>query len=497
MLAAKAAALVPFSLLDRLMCPFPLEPDRAAMTEMGDIVVNRIIGRIEQLPSRPATSPLSPQATADLVESFLEPPPAVGGDLKVLLERLDEAADCAVESAGPGALAYIPGSGLFTAALAEFYNRATNRYGGVAAVAPAFAALEESVIRWIATEVCGLPAGSGGLLTTGGSMATFSATVAARHDRLGEDIASGTVYTTTFAHHSVAKAARIAGIRAAHIRLVPHTPDLRMDPDAAAAMIRADREAGLRPFLLVATAGTTDTGTIDPLPQLGHLAGREDLWFHIDAAYGGFFRLTARGRERLAGVEQADSITLDPHKTLFMPFGTGALVVRDVAALQAAHDGTGSYLQDIVDGSVPDSGHLGPELTHEIRGLRAWLPLHLHGTDAFRDALDEKLDLAEHVHAALSGIPDLEVPLSPELSTVIFRVRSVDGSRAAVERADEASRRLLERINAHRRFVLSSTAVDGRYTLRVCIVSHRTHQELITEAVEIITAETARIAFDR
>jgi aromatic-L-amino-acid decarboxylase len=479
------------------MCHFLLEPDRAAMTEMGDIVLNRIVDRIEQLPSRPATSPLSPQATADLVESFLEPPPAAGSDLKVLLERLDEAADCAVESAGPGALAYIPGSGLFTAALAEFYNRATNRYGGVAEVAPALAALEESVIRWIATAVCGLPPGSGGLLTSGGSMATFTATVAARHDRLGEDIAPGTVYTTAFAHHSVAKAARIAGIRAAHIRLVPHTPDLRMDPEAAAEMIRADRESGLRPFLLVATAGTTHAGTIDPLPQLAHLAGREDLWFHIDAAYGGFFRLTARGRERLSGVEQADSITLDPHKTLFMPFGTGALVVRDLAALRAAHDGSGSYLQDIVGGSVPDSGHLGPELTHEIRGLRAWLPLHLHGTDAFRDALDEKLDLTEQVYTALSGIPDLEVPLSPELSTVIFRIRHADGSRAAVERADEASRRLLEGINAHRRFVLSSTVIDGRYTLRVCIVSHRTHQELITEAVEIIRAETARIAADR
>lgn len=168
---------------------------------------------------------------------------------------------------------------------------------------------------------------------SGGSMATFSATVAARHRRLGEDLAGGTVYTTAFAHHSVAKAANLASIRSAHIRTVPHTSDLRMDPDVVAAMIPADRAAGLRPFLLVATAGTTDTGTIDPLPQLAELARREDLWFYIDAAYGGFFRLTARGQERLTGIEQAYSITLDPYKTLFMPFGTGALVVRDIAAL--------------------------------------------------------------------------------------------------------------------------------------------------------------------
>ncbi|MFB6672117.1 pyridoxal phosphate-dependent decarboxylase family protein [Streptomyces sp. NPDC056390] len=471
------------------MHPFPLEPDRAAMTAMGRLVLDRVVDRTDQLAARPATSPLAPQAEAELVDSFLAPPPARGADLKALLARLDEAADCALETAGPGHLAYIPGSGLYTAALAEFYNRAVNRYGGLASVAPAFAALEESVIRWMARDVCGLPKGSGGLLTSGGSMATFSATVAARHDRLGEDLTGGTVYTTAFAHHSVAKAARLAGIRAAHIRTVPHTPDLRMDAQAAAAMIRADRDAGLRPFLLVATAGTTDTGTVDPLPQLADLACREDVWFHIDAAYGGFFRLTARGADRLAGIELADSVTLDPHKTLFMPFGTGALVVRDLAALHAAHDGTGSYLQDMGAGSVPDSGHLGPELTHEIRGLRAWLPLHLHGVDAFREALDEKLDLAEHVHGTLSGVAGLEVPQRPDLSTVIFRIRPADDSQVAAEQADEASRRLLERINGHQRIVLSSTVVDGRYTLRVCVVSHRTHHDRITEALKIITAE--------
>ncbi|WP_246562885.1 pyridoxal phosphate-dependent decarboxylase family protein [Streptomyces roseirectus] len=473
----------------------PLEPDRATMTEMGRLVLDRIVDRTARLADRPATSPLPPRAEADLVESFLAPPPDRGGDLRTLLARLDEAADCALETAGPGHLAYIPCSGLYSAALAEFYNRAVNRYGGLASVAPALAALEESVIRWMAREVCGLGEGSGGLLTSGGSMATFSATVAARHHRLGEDLTGGTVYTTAFAHHSVAKAARLAGIRAAHIRTVPHTPDLRMDPDAAAAAIRADRAAGLRPFLLVATAGTTDTGTVDPLPELAALARREDVWFHVDAAYGGFFRLTARGRDRLAGIEEADSVTLDPHKTLFLPFGTGALVVRDPAALHAAHDGTGSYLQDMrTAADVPDSARLGPELTHEIRGLRAWLPLHLHGVAAFREALDEKLDLAAHVHDTLSGVTALEVPHRPDLSTVIFRVRPADTGPAAAARADDASRRLLERINAHRRVVLSSTAVDGRYTLRLCVVSHRTHHDRVTEALEIIAAEVKGLA---
>ncbi|MEU5282386.1 hypothetical protein AB0G87_39130 [Streptomyces asoensis] len=144
-------------------------------------------------------------------------------------------------------------------------------------------------------------------------------------------------------------------------------------------------------------------------------------------------------------------------------------------------------------GSVPDSAHLGPELTHEMRGLRIWLPLHLHGVNAFREVLDEKLDLAEHVHDVLSGVTELEVPQRPDLSTVIFRVRSADASPAAAELADEASRRLLERINGHRRIALSSTVVDSRYTLRVCVVSHRTNQDRITEALETIAAEARHL----
>ncbi|MFG2275812.1 hypothetical protein ACGFNY_39370 [Streptomyces chartreusis] len=168
-------------------------------------------------------------------------------------------------------------------------------------------------------------------------------------------------------------------------------------------------------------------------------------------------------------------------------------MVRDTAALRAAHDGTGSYLQEMgAEGSVPDSAHLRPELTHEIRGLRAWLPLYLHGVGAFRKALDEKRDLAEHVHDTLSGVAELEVPQRPDLSAAIFRFRPADGSRAAAERADETSRRLLQRINSHRRIVLSSMAVDNRHTLRLCVVSHRTHHGRITEALKIIIAETKR-----
>jgi aromatic-L-amino-acid decarboxylase len=458
------------------MTGYPLEPDSSAMAAMGKGVLERAIKFVEGLPDRPATAAAT---DPELVRRMLAPPPEAPGELAALLDRVDEAAAHAVETAGPGYFGYIPGGGLYTAAIADFYARVTNRYVGMAGLAPALTALEHSVVRWLARAVCGLPEGSGGVLTSGGSLANFSAVVAARHAHLGEEIGDGTLYVTAHTHQSIAKAARLAGIRAAHVRLVPHDDRLRMDPAAAATMIAADRAAGRRPFLLVGSAGTTNTGAVDPLPQLADLARREGLWLHADGAYGGFFRLTERGRDRLAGIERADSVTLDPHKSLFLPYGTGALVVRDPAALAAAHTVGGEYLQDLAaDDTLPDYANLGAELSRDLRGLRVWLPLHLHGVAAFRAALDEKLDLTERAYQRLGAEPRLVLPWRPELTTVAFRHR--DG--------EPAGRRLLDRVNAGGRAFLSSTLIDGRYTLRLCVVSHRSHADRVTEAVDAIRA---------
>jgi aromatic-L-amino-acid/L-tryptophan decarboxylase len=332
------------------------------------------------------------------------------------------------------------------------------------------------VLRWLC-HLFGLPPGAGGLLTTGGTMATLSMLVAARQDRLGDSVAPGTIYVSDQTHYCVRKAARIAGFPAAQVRTVPTTAELRIDVDAAAATIAADRAAGLRPFLLVATAGTTNAGVIDPLAELAALARRHEMWCHVDACYGGFFQLTDRGRDRLAGIDQADSISLDPHKSLFLPYGTGVLLVRKVTALAAAHTDDADYLHDLHGGALPDFAHLGAELTRGNRGLRLWLPLHLHGVQAIRAALDEKLDLAHWAHTQLAADDRLEVPYPCELSTVLFRLRSSDHS------GDEA---FLRRINATNRVFLSSTSLNGRLTLRLCVLSHRTHAGHVHEAVSII-----------
>jgi aromatic-L-amino-acid decarboxylase len=456
----------------------PLEPDDTDLTAMGQAALDLVMSFIDGLPSAPAVNLDDVDA---MTARLLRPPAETPGEFSNLLETFRQAASQGVETAGPRYLAYVPGGGLVTSALAEFLARAVNRYTGVAGLAPALVAMEEGVLRWLCREF-GLPGGAAGLTTTGGSLATLTALVAARHHRLGDDLHAGTLYVTAHTHHCVAKAARIAGFRADQIRLVPTDANLRMDVATAARLIAADRRAGLRPFLLVGTAGTTDTGAIDPLADLAELARREELWYHVDGAYGGCFQLTARGRARLVGIEAADSIALDPHKGFFLSYGTGILLAREAATLRAAFADDAHYLQDLADDRrLPDYADLGPELTRDFRGLRLWLPFHLHGLATFRATLDEKLDLAAAAYRLLSADPRLELPWPPELTVVAFRVPGDDATNQA----------LLDRLNATKRLFLSSTRVEGRVFLRLCVLSHRVHAEHVEEAVAVIRREVA------
>ncbi len=237
---------------------------------------------------------------------------------------------------------------------------------------------------------------------------------------------------------------------------------------------------------MVPAAGTTNTGAIDPLADVADIAAAEGLWMHVDAAYGGFFQLTDRGRDRFRGIERADSITLDPHKGMFLPYGTGSLIVRDGARLHDAMYAGAEYLQDRApEGELPNVSEYSPELSRDHRGFRVWLPLKLHGVSAFREALDEKLDLTAHLYAALAEDPAIELPWEPQLTVVPFRLAGGD---------DAANRRFLARINASPRVYLSSTSILGRYTIRACIVSHRTHRDRIDEAIDVIRGAAAETA---
>ena len=440
---------------------------------------------VESLPRQPSADV---EGAAELARSFVEAAPEEGRSLETLLARLAPAIAKSYNAAGPGYLAYIPGGGLYASALADFIACAVNRYVGVAQAAPVLARIEETAVRWLA-DVMGYPPQAGGILTSGGSLSNFSAIVTAREARLPEDFSKGRLYLTGETHHCVTKAARLAGLPRAAVRVLPVDARRRLLPGALEQAVREDRERGLAPFLVVASVGTTNTGAIDPLRDVLEIARAHGLWVHADAAYGGFFRLAAGGERLMDGIEDCDSITLDPHKGLFLPYGTGCLLVRDREALLRAHRESAEYLQDVAGAPGGVSfADLSPELSRDFRGLRLWLPLQLHGLGAFREQLREKLDLARLAYEELRADPHFEMLDEPQLSVVAFRLRGPAGE------ADAKGAQLLRRVNARGRVFLSSTRIDGRYVLRICVLSFRTHEDRVRDAITALREEARALA---
>ena len=233
-------------------------------------------------------------------------------------------------------------------------------------------------------------------------MSNLIALVAAREKLLGEAFDDGTLYVSREVHHCVTKAARIAGIRESHCRQIPVDSAFRMRIDLLEDAIRRDREQGLRPFFVCASAGTVNTGAVDPLSEIAAITRREKLWFHVDGAYGGVFRMIPELAETLRGMEEADSVAIDPHKGLFLAYGTGALLVRELSDLRRAYQSSAAYLPDFQDGEQHiDFCEVSPELSRDWRGLRLWIPFKLHGLSAFREALREKRELAVLAHVVL------------------------------------------------------------------------------------------------
>ncbi|WP_433017693.1 pyridoxal phosphate-dependent decarboxylase family protein [Kribbella sp. CA-294648] len=462
----------------------PLEPIGEDLREMLVVVANYVSDVVDGLPTQ---SVGDCEGVEDLLADpvIRRMPPERGRPLHELLAVIDRAAGKGINTAHGGLFGFVPGGGLVSAGIADLIADVLNRYTGQATPAPGLVALETDVLRWLA-DLFHLPAGAAGILTTGTSMATLSAMITARSSLLPGDFLSGAIYVTEQTHDHVAKAAQLLGFAPQAVRIVGVDRRLRMDPAALHETIVADRAAGFLPFFVVASAGTTNTGTVDPIPAIADVAAAEGLWMHVDAAYGGFFQLTKRGRRQLRGIERADSMALDPHKGLFLPFGTGCLLVRNGRLLREAHSTRSpDYLQDLRGSTLPDFGDYGPELSRDFRGLRVWLPLHLHGVAAFRDALDEKLDLARMAYEELAVVPQLVMVGPPDLSIFGFHLRS-DTIDANLDDENKGTAELLRRVNAEGKILFSSTRLSGRMIVRMCVLHHRTDLARVSEAVAAI-----------
>jgi aromatic-L-amino-acid decarboxylase len=453
----------------------PLEPDSDRRRELGGKALDHALAYWDQVETAPSNRPWSEVFSQRLDPEFVEE----GRDPAAVLDYVRGCIDApGFATTSPRFMAYIPGGALPFSAFGDLLAATSNKYSGFASASPGAVRIENACTAWLAS-VIGYPQTAAGTLTSGGSIANLTAIVAAREAR--DPDGGGAVYTTRFAHYCVDKALHIAGRRRSPRRQIETDAQHRMSVAALEEAFEADLRIGIRPWLIIASGGTVDTGAIDPLTEIAELCRKYDAWFHVDGAYGGLFALCDEGRELLRGIEQADSVALDPHKTLFLPYGTGAALVRDGKHLQDAFSASGEYIRPLGESEVgPSPADLSPELTRHFRALRLWLPLQMAGVAAFRAAQSEKLALARYFHARLCELEGFDPGPEPQLSIVAFRYVPKGGD------ADEFTERLLKHLTQEGRVMMSGTRVDGLYYIRCAILCYRTHIEHVDQAIEAI-----------
>ncbi|GAB4539789.1 MAG: aminotransferase class I/II-fold pyridoxal phosphate-dependent enzyme [Anaerolineae bacterium] len=463
-----------------------LDPDAADRERLTRHVIAHASEFLDGIPHAPAYA-ARPDNGRGLYDSpITEEGIGIEQALQLLKEHVDS---LGVNPTSGRYLAYIPGGGLYHSALGDYLAAVSNRYAGLFFAGPGAVRIENMLLRWMADTV-GYPDTAAGNLTSGGSLANLTAIVTARdaHGIAPDVVSRSVVYVTQHTHHCIHKALHVAGLGNCIRRVVRVDQAYRMDPLALSQAILADQKAGLRPWLIVASAGTTNTGAVDPLSAIADVAASHGLWYHVDGAYGAFFALCPEGQAVLGGMDRSDSLVLDPHKTLFLPYGSGAVLVRDRSRLYAAFNAEADYLQDILDDVEELSpANLSPELTRHFRGLRLWLPLKVLGVAPFRAALSEKIQLARHFYERIKSIEGFEVGPYPDLSVVIYRYLPRRGD------PDQFNQRLMQAIQDDGRVFFSSTRVDGRFVLRAAIACFRTHLDDVEEALEILKRTARRL----
>lgn len=467
-----------------------LDPDADQRQELLDQVIAFSQEYLEAIPDRPAYD--AHRDGRGIYDSHFS---EEGMDVEQALALMHENVNTSGINPTSGRfLGYIPGGGLFPSAIGDYLAAITNRYSGVFFASPGAVRMENMLLRWMADDVVEYPAEAAGNLAAGGSIANLIAIVTARdaHGIAGQEIPKSVVYRTEHVHHSNDKALHLVGLNGCIKRQVPVGTGHRMDADALAEAVAADKAAGLNPWLVIASAGTTNTGAVDPLANIADIAEANGLWFHADGAYGAFFALCPEGKPVLKGIERSDSVVMDPHKTLFLPYGTGAVLVKDGSQLYASQNWDADYLQDIPDDMEELSpAELSPELTKHFRGPRLWMPLKLFGLAPFRAALSEKIYLARYFYEKIRQIEGFEAGPYPDLSVVTYRYLPNRGS------ADAFNERLTKRIQRDGRIFITSTRINGQFILRMAIGSFRTHLDDIDEALDVLKHTAEQLAGER
>jgi glutamate/tyrosine decarboxylase-like PLP-dependent enzyme len=452
---------------------------REQMRTLGYQVVDMLVEHFEQVGNLPVTRK---ETRLDLETRLREPVPRHPSDASVVLERVQrDVLDSIMHLDHPRCFAFVPGPGNFVSAMADALASGFNVFAGTWLEASGPTQIELVTLDWL-RQFCGLPDTAGGLFVSGGSVANLTALATARHIMLRDDITNAIVYCSDQTHSSVARALRILGFPASQVRLLPTDEQFRLRLDDVRDALVQDRNTGKRPFCVVASAGTTSTGAIDPLDALADLCRDEHLWLHVDGAYGAAAMLSKQGRQLLKGIERAHSLSLDPHKWLFQPYEMGGVLVQDAHWLKETFHILPEYLKDIDQGAEEvNFCDYGIQLTRGTRALKLWMSLHTFGLDAFREAIEHGIMLAEYAETVLRSSPLWELVTPAQIGIITFRYVPVRGS---VETHERINQQLIDALIRDGFAMLSSTILHGRTTLRLCTINPRTTREDIQATIE-------------
>lgn len=448
------------------------------MRRLGYRVVDMIVDHAAGLRDKPVTRTGDPAALARLLH---EEPPAQGRSADAVLDRLERDVFTSIRHLDhPRFFSFVPSASNFVSVMGDALASGFNVFSGVFLESSAAAQIELTVLDWLRA-LCGLPESAGGVLVSGGSVANLTALAAARKTKLGDDWQDAVLYCSDQAHSSVARAVELLGFRSDQLRRIPSDDAFRLPIDALRQAVAEDRQAGRRPFCVVANAGATNTGAVDPLAAIADLCEREELWLHVDGAYGAAAVLTPEGKAALAGMERADSLSLDPHKWLFQPFEIGCVLLRDGRLLEETFAVMPEYLKVILDsGGGVNFCDRGPQLTRGFRALKLWMSIQTFGLDAFREAVQIGLDHARFVEQTLREREGWEVVTPATLGVVTFRFRPPGVPETELNRLNLAVSREL---GAGGFAMVMTTELRGQSVLRMCPINPRTTRRDIEETL--------------
>jgi len=460
-----------------------------AMQELAHRATEMLVARVASLRTE---APWRGASRAVLEPLLREPPPEAGCDPLAVLERaVRDVLPVAARVDHPRFFAFVPSAPTWPGVIADYLAAGFNTFQGTWLGSGGPSQLELVVIDWIRQWV-GYPETGGGLFTSGGSAAILDALVAAREQAGAPQRPA--ILMSDQTHSAVERAARIIGVRRDGIVVIPSDPNYRLPPDALARAISKARQDGFTPIAVCANAGTTNTGAIDPLSEIAELCATEKIWLHVDAAYGGFAVICERGKRLLAGIERADSISLDAHKWLFQPFEAGCVLVRDVATLVRAFSVNPDYLQDTKLGlehvNFADRGY---QLTRSFRALKVWMSIQTFGLARFREAIERAMEFTDQAGALVASTGGLELLSPPSLGVLCFRYRPV-GAAWTPDRVEKLNESIQARVIESGTAMISSTRLRGTYSLRLCIMSHQTVWDDVRQTIEGIAAFGVQLA---